>query len=50
MEGFDSSEARTMSPLFCVFVKQKWLGKINQALTIYQEDIRQRLSSFNAEE
>ena len=25
-EGFDSSEARTMSPLFCVFVKQKWLG------------------------
>ena len=26
-EGFDSSEARTMSPLFRVFVKQKWLER-----------------------
>ena len=47
--GFASSEARTESSLFEVFVKQKWLGKIKQALTIYKEDIRQRLEDYDPE-
>ncbi|MBR2754009.1 hypothetical protein IKD82_02525 [Candidatus Saccharibacteria bacterium] len=47
--GFASSKARTESSLFDVFVK-KWLGQIKQALTIYKEDIRQRLREFNPEE
>ena len=32
-----------MSRFFCTFART-WLGQIKQALTIYREDIRQRLN------
>ena len=44
-EGFDS---KNESRFLCNPVKD-WLGQIKQALTIYKEDIRNRLDNFNPE-
>jgi len=32
-----------------LFYSMNWLGKIKQALTIYKEDIRNRLEEYNPE-
>lgn len=38
---------RALEGFYCAHA---WLGKIKQALTIYKEDIRQRLEDFNPED
>ena len=34
---------------WCFLQNKKWLSKIKQALTIYKEDIKQKLNNFKLE-
>ena len=46
--GFARSKTKT-NLLFCATLQRSWLGQIKQALTIYKEDIRNKLDNFNPE-
>ena len=51
LTAFEPGFGRTLGshPAAHFLLHKKWLGKIKQALTIYKEDIRQRLEDYDPE-